>query len=85
MAYKVMVAFTKNANEYDKDKQLECFEECGYDIYEVNDDPNLSYVEAFAEEAKKAGASEFAVLNESTNTDFASSIEEIGKKYINLL
>ena len=29
MAYKVMVAFTKNANEYDKDKQLECFEECG--------------------------------------------------------
>ena len=81
MGYKVLVAFTKDASTYDKKRQLDFLKEDGWDIYEVNGYKNLDYIEAFAEEAKKVNASNFAVLNDNSDIDFSKKISECCKPY----
>lgn len=74
--HKVMIVFTKDAIENDKEQQLLLYEDLGWDIYEINDNKRIDYVKAFAEEAKKAGASKFCVLNEVEDIDFTNLIFE---------
>lgn len=72
--HKVLIAFTKDAIEIDKEKQLCLYEDLGWDIYEINDYKRIDYVKAFAEEAKRAGADRFCVLNEAEDVNFTNLI-----------
>lgn len=72
--HKVLIAFTKDAIEVDKERQLCLYEDLGWDIYEINDYKRIDYVKAFAEEAKRAGADRFCVLNEAEDVNFTNLI-----------
>lgn len=72
--HKVLIAFTKDAIEVDKERQLCLYEDLGWDIYEINDYKRIDYVKAFAEEAKLAGAKKFCVLNEAEDVNFTNLI-----------
>lgn len=72
--HKVLIAFTKDAIEVDKERQLCLYEDLGWDIYEINDYKRIDYVKAFAEESKRAGADRFCVLNEAEDVNFTNLI-----------